>query len=73
MSTMTMPTNEIVKDSNNITLENSAVHQKKFCTIWPQCKQGLEMLRDIIKNPIAKGAVNIVISAGDAVSGKVCH
>jgi len=30
------------------------------------------MLQGIIKNPVAKGAIGIVIAAGDAVAARIC-
>lgn len=59
-------------DANHITLEGSDDKRKKFCDAWPTVKSGLQMLADLIKNPIAKGAINVVISAGDTVSGSIC-
>lgn len=71
-----METDEIILKADDITLEQEGVAEadggKNFCTAWPLAKPGLEILRDIIKNPIAKAAIGIVISAGDAVSSKVC-
>ncbi len=57
---------------DDITLSNIDAKKADFCSVWPQARMGLEMLKDLIKNPIAKAAVGIVISAGDAVSSKIC-
>ncbi len=46
--------------------------QNRFCEIWPGAKKALELLQGIVKNPIAKAAIGIVIAAGDAVSSKLC-
>ena len=59
-------------NAKDITLVGSQSNQQKFCQAWPTVKTGLELLLGIIKNPIAKGAVQIVISAGDAISKKIC-
>jgi hypothetical protein len=68
-----MTSKEIVANSKDISLEKSTVaSQGKFCEVWPQAKTGLTLLQNIIKNPIAKAAIGIVIGAGDAVSKTVC-
>ena len=59
-------------NAKDITLVGSQSNQQKFCQAWPTVKTGLELLLGIIKNPIAKAAVQIVISAGDAISKKIC-
>jgi hypothetical protein len=58
---------------NDISLLAAPAGSKnKFCEIWPGAKTALELLQGIIKNPIAKGAIGIVIAAGDAVASKIC-
>ena len=61
----------VTGNASDISLSPSA-DKGKFCEVWPTAKEGLQMLKDMIKNPIAKGAIGIVIAAGDAVSGRVC-
>lgn len=65
-----MNAEQIVEQRNNISLITESSNQ--FCQAWPSVKQGLLLLEGIIKNPIAKGAISLVISAGDAVSAKIC-
>ena len=68
-----MTTKEIVEKRNDIALAPTAdAPQGKFCQLWPQARTGLELLQGIIKNPIAKGAIGVVIAAGDAVSQSIC-
>jgi hypothetical protein len=67
-----MNSQDIVKNSGDITLVNPAVLKGEFCKLWPDVKTGLNLLQSIIKNPIAKGAIGLVIAAGDAVSKQVC-
>ena len=68
-----MTTKDIVEKRKDITLTATAeASQGKFCEIWPQARTGLELLQGLIKNPIAKGAIGLVIGAGDAVSKSVC-
>ena len=62
-----------IKDNvNDITLVAPIDAKGTFCEVWPGAKTALELLQGIIKNPIAKGAIGIVIAAGDAVSSKIC-
>ncbi|MBN8837409.1 MAG: hypothetical protein J0I09_09130 [Sphingobacteriia bacterium] len=65
-----MNTEQIVANSSNITL--TSTNSNQFCTVWPSVKQGLQLLVDLVKNPIAKGAITLVIAAGDAVSKQIC-
>jgi hypothetical protein len=68
-----MTPKEIIHHYDDITLaKSSEATQGKFCEIWPKVKEGLELLQKIIKNPIAKAAVGIVIGAGDAVAKNLC-
>lgn len=62
----------ILVNADDISLDQAADAQPRFCQLWPGAKQGLEALREIIKNPIAKAAIGIAIAAGDAVSGQIC-
>ena len=59
-------------NANDITLTGSQSNQQKFCQAWPSVKTGLKLLVEIIKNPIAKAAIQIVVTAGDAISKKIC-
>lgn len=67
-----MNTNQIVQNNKDISLVNVDTAKTEFCSIWPNAKKGLEVLQGIIKNPIAKAAIGIVIAAGDAVSKSIC-
>jgi hypothetical protein len=67
-----MNTNEIMSNRKNISLNVPAAGQGKFCELWPKAKEGLELLQSIVKNPIAKAAIAVVIAAGDAVVKTVC-
>ncbi len=63
----------ITSNANDISLVSAPAKAKNsFCEIWPGAKTALGLLQDIIKNPIAKGAIGIVIAAGDAVASKIC-
>ncbi|MCC6289719.1 MAG: hypothetical protein IT249_17725 [Chitinophagaceae bacterium] len=68
-----MTSKEIISHYKDISLtETTATVQNKFCDIWPNAKTALEILQQIIKNPIAKAAIGIVISTGDAIAKKLC-
>ena len=59
-------------NAKEISLQGTASDHVNFCTLWPPAKVGLEALIVIIKNPFVKGAINLIISAGDAIAAKVC-
>jgi hypothetical protein len=66
-----MDASNIINNADDISL-SSAAGGHNFCDLWPGGRQALQALQEIIKNPVAKGAVGIVIAAGDAVSKKKC-
>ena len=67
-----MTAKEIVANHNDITLTPAANTSKnEFCKLWPPAKQALELLQSMVKNPIAKAAIGIVIAAGDAISKSI--
>lgn len=63
----------ILKNVNNISLSGKLEEQKKFCQLWPDVKAGLLLFQTIIKNPVVKVVINIIIVAGDAVQTKICN
>ncbi len=69
-----MTEKEIVAKACDISLEKSAatatLAENNFCSVWPAAKQGLTLLQGIVKNPIAKADIGIVIAAGDAVASQ---
>jgi len=67
-----MNTQEILSNANNISLETTTDAHSKLCDIWPTVKQGLQLLAEIIKNPIVKFTISGLIAAGDAIIGKIC-
>lgn len=69
-----MDTQNILENSDNISLEavTTLDQRPRFCDIWPNAKTGLEMLRDLVKNPVVKVVIGTVIAAGDAIAGKIC-
>lgn len=71
-----METGEITFNPDEINLEDNAMAEgdagTNFCSVWPTAKLGLDALKGLIKSPIAKVSISVVIAAGDAVSTKVC-
>ena len=67
-----MDATDIIDNAGDISLDNAAAGSPRFCELWPGGKQALQALLEVVKNPIAKAAINIVVAAGDAVSGKIC-
>jgi hypothetical protein len=57
-------------ESNRPHLETDP--KKIFCDGWPTAKQALAALQQMLSNPIGKGAVALVIAAGDGIHGKIC-
>lgn len=68
-----MAKNQIVKDAKNISLVlPKGTSRTGFCEIWPTAKTALGLLKDMVKNPALKVIIGTIISAGDAVSSRVC-
>ena len=66
----------IQKNAGDISLvsakKRASAKTNKFCEVWPTAKVGLQLLQDVIKNPVVKVIINTVIAAGDAVATKIC-
>lgn len=54
-------------------LANGASAKSIFCNGWPAAKVVLEAIAAMIKNPLVKIIINLVIKAGDALSNKICN
>ena len=68
-----METHEISANVNNISLtEAAAADHSKLCNLWPTVKEGLQLLAGLINNPVVKVIISTVISAGDAIIGRIC-
>ncbi len=57
----------------NAKHENGELAKNIFCDGWPATKVTLESVSLLIKNPIVKLIIGIVINAGDALSTKICN
>ncbi|MBC7935814.1 MAG: hypothetical protein H7Y86_10735 [Rhizobacter sp.] len=62
----------ITENAGDISMVSAAGSKNKFCDLWPNAKTGLELLQGIIKNPIVKVSIGVIIAAGDAVASRVC-
>lgn len=67
-----------LKDLDNVSLDMEAEHngekaKEVFCNYWEGTRRGLELLMAMVKNPIAKGIIMIVLAVGDGVQNKICH
>lgn len=63
---------EDISLDTNATTSSGQSAKTIFCNGWPSTKVVLESVSLIIKNPIAKIIIGIVIKAGDALSTKIC-
>lgn len=43
-----------------------------FCEHWAQSKKGLHLASLMVKNPIVKLIITIVMNIGDGISEKIC-
>ncbi|MBE7175579.1 MAG: hypothetical protein INR69_04200 [Mucilaginibacter polytrichastri] len=57
----------------DLELKPAAHHETRLCQIWPQTREGLDILTAIITNPIAKIILCTVRSAGDAIVRKASN
>ncbi len=60
------------KITGEIPYEVSEAQRIDFCKEWPCAKRALEALRDLINVAFIKAIIDIVIKAGDEISGKIC-
>lgn len=54
------------------TESNGEKAKDVFCDHWGNSKKGLTLVLLIVKNPIVKLVVNIVIAVGDGIASKIC-
>jgi hypothetical protein len=64
------------KEMKNISLEEKEINKPKvketFCEYWPTTKEGLLLFQRVVKNPIVKFIVGIVITVGDNIKLTFC-
>lgn len=69
-----MDSQHILKNADNISLTPAATEgHSKLCDIWPTVKEGLEILKSLLKNPVLQVVIGSIIAAGDAIIGKICQ
>lgn len=67
-----------LQNLDNVSIDMDAEHKKGerardiFCENWANSKKGLELVYAMVKNPIVKMVVTIVIAVGDGIEGKIC-
>lgn len=69
-------TEEQAKALKGVTIDhdkmNSTEVQSFFCLNWNTTAAGLQMMHDLIKNPIVKIVVSMLIGIGNTIHGIVC-
>lgn len=69
-----MDSQQILDNADNISLTPAATEgHSKLCDIWPTVKEGLEILKSLLKNPVLQVVISSIIAAGDAIIGKICQ
>jgi len=56
-------------DPCELARDKRAVAAINFCSLWPTAKPILQQLQNAISSPFVKGAIGIVLTAGDAYCG----
>lgn len=52
-------------DDESVDAKALAAAGSRFCELWPSVKEGLELLKTIIKKPVLRFAINALIKFGD--------
>ena len=68
----------LIKEHGKLPAAKKGGPQETFCTVWPQAKNGLNLLKEIIGSVpgisfFAKASIGIVIAAGDAADSALCQ
>ena len=67
-----------LENLENVSLNLEAEHHNGekakdiFCEHWANSKKGLELVYTMVKNPVVKLIVTIVIAVGDGIQSKIC-
>jgi len=68
-----------LKNLDDVTIDQEATHPESgelaregFCASWPASRFVLEKMQAMIKNPIVKFIVGIVITVGDGIYDRLC-
>jgi len=60
---------DFIVDAASIDEKAAAAAGARFCELWPSVKEGLELLKTIIKKPVLRFAINALIRFGDNQCG----
>ncbi len=60
-------------DIENISLVENKPARDIFCKGWDTAKIVLESIQAMVKNPIVKVILGIVVRVGDSLEEKFCH
>lgn len=70
---------EKLANLENVSLDLEAIHpstggkiKATFCDDWGKARPTVENLLQFVKNPIVKLIIQIVLSVGDGIKGKIC-
>lgn len=70
---------EKLANLDNVSLDLEATKESTgekikdtFCNDWGTARPVVENLVNLVKNPIVKLIINIVLSIGDGIKGKIC-
>lgn len=68
-----------LQNLDDVTLDKEAVHpdsgelaREGFCASWPASKLAIEKMQAMVKNPIVKFVIGIVITVGDGIAARLC-
>ena len=69
---------KMIKEHGKMPAAKKGGPQETFCDVWPQAKNGLNLLKSIIGSVpgvsfFAKAAIDIVMASGDAASSAFCQ
>lgn len=68
---------EKILSLENVSLDMEAKADGKkakdiFCDKWDNAKESLQLIVVMVKNPIAKLIITIVMALGDGIQAKIC-
>ena len=66
-----------IGDLDNVSMDLEKEHEGHkvkdiFCDNWDDARKVLQLMEMLIKNPIVRGIINIVIITGNSIARKVC-
>jgi hypothetical protein len=69
---------KMIKEHGKMPAAKKGGPQETFCDVWPQAKNGLNLLKGIIGSVpgvsfFARASIDIVVAAGDAANAAFCQ